>query len=384
MRRSILIALALLPGWTAFDITSVVDHGQKPAVPPFPPVRDEATTRGADLNVRLRDEREQRALASMERGLAHLAKIQAASLDGSFPTSGAERAVPVAVAALGALAYMAGGSTPDRGPQGGELSRAIDYLVTRCDLAPGSAHKGYISSGGDSLSGMHGHGFATLALAEAFAMSPSTPRGARVQAALEAAVHLIESSQGTEGGWLYDPHPSNEHENSVTVCLVQALRGAHGAGVRVDPAVIARAVDYIRRCQSEDGSFRYALNQNRTSAALTAASIATLNATGVYDGPAITRGLDYLARELATREGDREVGLARYPQYEHLYVAQALWQASDTRLWEGWRAKLLAQLESEQAADGSWPDAQFGSAYATAMNCLVLSIPLALLPVFQR
>ena len=44
------------------------------------------------------------------------------------------------------------------------------------------------------------------------------------------------------------------------MCLAQALRGAHGAGLRVDPAVIARAVEYVRRCQSEDGAFRYALN----------------------------------------------------------------------------------------------------------------------------
>ena len=384
MRCSTLLALVLLAGWSHGDAISAVDQGQKPVVPPFPAGRDAAAAQGLDANAKRREEREQRAEAALEKSLACLAKLQAGSLDGSFPNSTAEHAVPVAVAALCALAYMAGGSTPDRGPQGSELSRVIDYLVTRCDLAPGSTHRGYISSDGDELSRMHGHGFATLALAEAAAMSPSTPRGARVQAALEAAVHLIETSQGSEGGWEYQPRPTYEHENSVTVCLVQALRGAHGAGVHVDPTVIARAVEYIRRCQSEDGSFRYALNQNRTSAALTAASIATLNATGVYDGPSIARGLDYLARELAARDGEHEIGESRYPHYERLYVAEALWQASDTRLWETWRAKTVAQLESEQLPDGSWPDAQFGAAYATAVNSLVLAIPLGLLPVFQR
>jgi hypothetical protein len=384
MRRAILLALAVMPCRAAVDGSGVIGQVQKPPAVPFPAGRDEPGAHNGDAKARGREEREQRAQRSMEKGLAWLAKCQSSSLDGSFPTSGAEHAVPVAVAALGALAYMSAGSTPDRGPQGGELSRAIDFLVTRCELAPGSSHLGYISSDGDELSRMHGHGFATLALAEAFAMSPTTPRGARVKAALEASVHLIETSQGTEGGWLYEPQPTYDHENSVTVCLVQALRGAHGAGVHVDPNVIARAVDYIRRCQSEDGSFRYALNQNRTSAALTAASIATLNATGVYDGPAIARGLDYLARELEARDGPHEIGDVRYPHYERLYVAQALWQASDTRLWEAWRTKIVAELESEQQADGSWPDAQFGSAYATAMNSLVLAIPLSLLPVFQR
>ncbi|HTF91292.1 MAG TPA: prenyltransferase/squalene oxidase repeat-containing protein [Planctomycetota bacterium] len=383
MRRLVLLALAL-PAWAGLDVASVVSQTQKPAVPPFPAGREEAGLRGGDAQTRRREEREALAQKSLEKGLVYLAKLQAASLDGSFPTSGAEHSVPVAVAALGALAYMAGGSTPDRGPQGAELSRTIDYLVTRCDLAPGSKHKGYISSDGDELSRMHGHGFATLAMAEAFAMSPTTPRGARLKSALEAAVHLIETAQGTEGGWMYQPEATYEHENSVTVCLVQALRSAHGAGVHVDPAVIARAVDYIRRCQSEDGSFRYALNQNRTSAALTAASLTTLNATGVYDGPAITRGLDCLARDFTAREREREIGESRYPHYERLYVAQALWQASDLRLWEEWRAKLVAQLESEQAPDGSWSDAQFGAAYATAVNSLVLAIPQGFLPLFQR
>ena len=49
-----------------------------------------------------------------------------------------------------------------------------------------------------------------------------------------------------------------------------------------------------------------------------------------------------------------------------------------------WRAKSVAQLESDQVDDGSWSDAQFGSAYATAVNSLVLALPLGLLPVFQR
>jgi hypothetical protein len=288
------------------------------------------------------------------------------------------------MAALGALAYMAAGSTPDRGPHGEHLSRAIDYLISRCDLAAGSPTLGYVSSPGDPLSRMHGHAFATLALAQAYAMSPATPRGAKLRETLSAAVRCIERSQGPEGGWYYDPRSGYEHENSVSVCLVQALRAAHGAGIHVDPAVIARAVDYIRRCQSEDGSFKYALNRDTTSAALTAAGIATLNSIGIYEDPAITRALEALTRELSAREDQPELGGARHVHYERFYIAQALWQAPDPRLWERWRPKMIAQLESEQKSDGSWHDTEYGDAYATAMHSLVLSIPLGLLPIFQR
>jgi hypothetical protein len=363
-------------------------QGDRGLPPGLPPARDAAPPRaqGTGANaVRPEVERRERAAeAAVRRSLAYLAGIQSTTLDGSFPTTGAEHAVPVPVAALAALAYMAGGSTPDRGPYGSELAAAIDYLISRCDLSSGSGTRGYIASEGDALSRMHGHGFATLALSQAFAMSPQTSRGARTRSALEAAVQLIESSQGPEGGWYYHPVATYQHENSVTVCLVQALRGAHGAGIRVAPRTIDKAVDYIRRCQEEDGSFRYALNEKSTSAALTAAGIATLNAIGVYDGPVIARALEFLGRDLAARENEVEIGDARSPHYERLYIAQALWQASDTRLWETWRTRIVAELEAEQDADGSWHDAKYGDAYATAMYSLVLSIPQGLLPIFQR
>lgn len=359
--------------------------GPAPGPRPLEPQRPNPSAQGSgDGAAEARSAREEAAQAAVAKSLDYLAKVQSASLDGSLSSARAEQAVPVPVAALTALAYMAGGSMPGRGPHGEELGLAIDYLVSRCDLAAGSATRGYIASEGDALSRMHGHGFATLALSQAFTMSPSTARGARVREALEAAVHLIEKSQGPEGGWYYLPVASYQHENSVTVCLVQALRGAHGAGIRVDRAVIDKAVDYIRRCQDEDGSFRYALNEKSTSVALTAAGIATLNAIGVYDGPVIARALDSLARELVAAEDEPELGDARSAHYERLYVAQALWQASDTRLWEGWRARTVADLLAQQSPEGAWHDAKYGDAYATAMYSLVLSIPRGSLPIFQR
>ena len=353
-----------------------------PAARAVPPARSGG--RGERDQAGAAEERERVAEECLARGLAWLAEAQTRGVDGSFPAARAEQSVPVPVAALAALAFMAGGSTPERGPHGRELGAAVDYLLSRCDLAPGSATRGYVASEGDVLSRMHGHGFATLALSQAFAVSPNTARGARLSEALGAAVKLIEKSQGPEGGWYYLPVASYQHENSVTVCLVQALRGAHGAGIRVERTVIDKAVDYIRRCQEEDGSFRYALNEKNTSVALTAAGIATLNSIGVYQSKEITRALDFLARELAARDAEPEFSGVQSPHYERLYVAQALWQASDTRLWEGWRARMVDELARTQTPEGAWRDEKYGDAYATAMHCLVLAIPRGLLPIFQR
>lgn len=326
------------------------------------------------------------AALALERGLVWLAAEQAVVEDGSFPGAGGERNVPVPVSALAALAFMASGSSPERGPYGRNVALAIDYLLAHTDLVPGSATYGYVESEGDSQSRMHGHGFATIALAQAWSMSPRTPRGQRIQKALTAATALIEKSQGLEGGWYYEPRSEVQHENSVTVVLVQALRAARGAGISVDSEVISRAVEYIRRCQTEDGSFRYALSSGETSVALTAAGLTILQSAGIYQGGEIERGTEALWRGVTHRGSGADPLRAEvpFPHYERLYLGQALWQHSDPRLYAGWIGGERELLLAEQNPDGSWSDPQFGACYATAMNCLFLAIPAGLLPIFQR
>lgn len=336
---------------------------------------------------------------ALERGLAWLAEAQSRGTDGSFPAQGARTTsagtgpaadvggfAPVAVTALGALAWMAGGSAPERGPHGRACAAAVDWLVARADLDPRSEHQGYVSRTGDGLSRMHGHGFATLALAQACAMSPHTPRGARIREALVLAVRCIERSQGVEGGWDYEPRKGLAHENSITITAVQALRAAKEAGVDVDASVIARAVDYVGRTQKPDGSFRYALGDPTSSVALTAAAIATFQMTGTYAGKPIADGYDFLARRLALRATGEDVegDLVVCPYYERFYVAQAMWQSLDASVWTAWWRAEAPRVLASQRADGSWADARFGDVYATAVDCLVLAVPEGLLPIFQR
>lgn len=327
--------------------------------------------------------------AAIERGLAFLAARQAEEQDGSFPPTNAVKNAPVAITALASLAYMASGSSLDRGPHGRDLSRAVDFLLSQVDRAPTSQQRGYIASGRDEISRTHGHGFATLALAQAFAVSPSTPRGERLAEALQLAVACIERSQGLEGAWYYDPVRGLEHEGSVTIAMVQALRAAKGAGVRVDATVIAKAVDYVERSQKEDGSFRYALGSEETSVALTAAALSTLHATGKYHGKEILQGYDYIERELRARALPSErdilsVGGLPFPFYERLYLAQAYWQNPDAAVFDAWAGPERRELLKAQQADGSWGGSPYGDCYATAVNVLVLALSDELLPIFQR
>ena len=121
---------------------------------------------------------------------------------------------------------------------------------------------------------------------------------------------------------------------------------------------------------------------NCSSCALTAAAISTLNAAGRYDGPVIQQSVDAIWSGLALRE--EKGGPPKFPYYERLYLAQALFQLSDESGFDRWFAAELPRLLANQRADGSWRDGQYGDAYATAVNVLVLALPDGMLPIFQR
>lgn len=324
------------------------------------------------------------AHAALEAGLAWLAARQGQELDGSWPLGEAAHPAPVAVTALASLAFMAAGHSPGRGAHGEALTRALDYLLQRTDLVAGSPTLGYVRSSADATSRMHGHGYATLAMAQAYGMTP--PRSdlrTRLHEALPAAVALIERTQGLEGGWWYDAERSSSHEGSVTICLVQALRAARNAGIHVDPQVIARAESYVERSQAADGTFRYMLGSERTSLALTAAAVTTLNAAGRYGGPVLDSATDALWRGLF----DRDQGLgapSEYPYYERLYLAQAFWQHLDESHFERWFPLERERVLRARTPEGHWKDPRYGDAYATAVNALFLAMPEGLLPIFQR
>lgn len=331
-----------------------------------------------------------------ERGLNWLAKDVLAG--GRVSLGATEHGAPVGVTALVALAFMAGGSSTNRGPHQAALTQVIDFLLDH-STGDDEDHPGYISARGDEKSRTHGHGLAILALTQAYSLSAGSPRGKRMAAAIRRGVKCIEKAQSPRGGWYYTPEPMDLHEGSVTVCLLQALRGARNIGFKVDGAVIERALVYVRSLQDEQGGFMYSHQQPQSSVALTGACLSTLHATGVYEGKEVEEGYLYVWRKLALRERAQEKGGhvedARFPFYERLYLAQALWQHRDEKVFRTWAEQESRRVLMHQDEDGAWRDERFdaagrdvvgryGKAYATAMNVLYLSVPEGILPFFQR
>lgn len=301
---------------------------------------------------------------SIERGLKWLVAQQ--HDDGSFGV-GPGRG-NVAVCALAGMAMMSGGSTPGRGKYGVQVTRCVDYLLA------GTQPSGFISGPDASRGPMYGHGFATMFLAECYGMSPRP----ELRDKLAKAVAIIVNSQNKEGGWRYQPVHADA-DISVTVCQIMALRAARNAGIFVPNETIDRAIDYVKRSQNADGGFMYMIQGGESAFPRSAAAVAALYSAGVYEGPEITKGLDYIMQFLPTGDGPRQESYYFYGQY---YAVQAMWQAGGDR-WNRWYPAIRDELVARQHEDGSWLSPK-GNEYATAMALIVLQIPNNYLPIFQR
>jgi hypothetical protein len=315
---------------------------------------------------------------AIEKGLVHLAANQ--HENGSFGTGGYRG--NVAVTSLGAMAFMAGGSQPNRGPYGREVMRALEFVLgqeNRDRFHPGFLHNPDASPHGP----MYGHGFATLFVAEASGMVHEKRLRDRLNKTLHAAVKLILDSQNVEGGWRYLPQ-SRDADLSVTICQIMALRAARNAGIAVPRSKVDKCVEYVKACQDRPaGWFRYQKMGNggggHQGFARTAAGVVALYSAGVYKGPAVEAGLRFL-------KDNRPIGVGARPDmhfyYGHYYAVQAMWTAGGT-YWSEWYPAVRDELLVRQNPEGSWFD-QICSHYATAMACIILQVPNNYLPILQK
>ncbi|HEV3007362.1 MAG TPA: prenyltransferase/squalene oxidase repeat-containing protein [Pirellulales bacterium] len=305
------------------------------------------------------------AQRAIDRGLAYLASQQ--HEDGSFGSGGYSR--NVAVCGLAGMAFMAGGSTPGRGPYGKQVEQCVVFVLENAQ------DDGFINVPAASSYGpMYGHGFATLFLAEAYGMTMR----ADVREKLAKAVDLIVNTQNDEGGWRYQP-VRREADLSVTICQVMALRAARNAGLYVPNVTIEHCVEYVKRSQNSDGGFMYMLQGGGPSAfARSAAGVVALYSAGIYEGPELDNGLKYLRTNSPRGGFNRD----NHYYYGHYYAVQAMWHAGGDD-WRNWYQAIRDELIARQRDDGAWMDS-ICQEYGTAMATIILQMPNNYLPIFQR
>jgi len=279
------------------------------------------------------------------------------------------------------MAFLSSGSVPGEGPYGAETQKAVDFLVEQ--IKP----SGFIATKWTSYGPMYGHAVATLALSEAYGMSPRED----MRPKLRKAVDVIIRSQHADGGWRYLPVPHGGSDVSVTVCQVMALRSARNAGFAVPKKTIDRAVGYVRKCGKPDGSFTYQAGGGHPSFPCTAAGLTTLYGAGVYKDKQLELGMANLFRSAPDVDARTRWSDSGHYFYGHYYAIQAVYQAGG-KYWKDWYPRIAGALVKRQSRDGGWDEGAYvhkksgnvGRPYATAMALTILQAPKRYLPIFQR
>ncbi|MDP6957636.1 MAG: terpene cyclase/mutase family protein [Planctomycetota bacterium] len=326
------------------------------------------------------------ARSTIEKGLVWLHRNQARS--GAYGNGSA----PVATTAIVGMAFLAGGHLPGRSKYGENILDAVRFLLKM------TSRKGYINEGqarGMGGSGMHGHGYAVLFLAEVYGMC-SGIEGFKndnleeeLKEKLTQAIRIIENSQCANGGWNYEPNPTYD-EGSVTITQIQALRASRNAGIRVNRDRILKAVEYINKSTNGSGLTRYSLTSGgHTSFALTAAGMSSMNFLGDYNNPKVKKGLDYLLRSLPGK-GKNMSNMGAWGGwyfYGNYYATLAMYQAKEDSYWEKWYPAIREDLIRTQASNGSWTTAEsstYGAAFGTGFALQILQVPNRYLPIYQN
>ncbi len=274
----------------------------------------------------------------------------------------------VGVTSIAGLAFLSAGHAPGRGRYGDVVDGAVQFILSKAD-----PDTGYISHRGTR---MYEHAFATLFLAEVYGMTADPD----VRQALQDAVRTIRFAQNEAGGWRYQPKP-DDADVSVTVTILQSLRAVNNVGIKVDRSIIDQAMEYVEDCYRRDGAFMYrASKMSRTSWALTAAGIVSLQSAGRYDSRMVHQGIDWLKNRVTQK---RRTRWGKYHYfYGHYYTSQAFYQYG----WNEFRSyynSLVPEILAHQKSDGRWVD-DVSSTYATSMACLILQLPVRYLPIFQK
>ena len=313
-------------------------------------------------------------IKAIGKGLEWLARNQGRS--GAVGTTS-----QVAFTAVAGLAWLAGGNTPTRGKYAANVKSALRFML-RC-----TGKNGYINElagRGMGGSGMHGHGYGLLFLAETLGMCGDIQEDSlndeAIKDAVARAIKITEKAQDPSGGWTYDPSP-NGHEGSVTVTQVEALRAARNVGIAVDKTKIEKGISYIKKSTCADGTIMYQLGGGGGgSYALTAAGACVFAMYGVYDAKESKLCMKALMNFI--KQGAQN----NFDSYAHFYAGQACFfmKSQDEKFWtEGYPLVRKALLQSQDKGSGGWLQDGYGGAYGTACATLVLQIPFRLLPIFQ-
>ncbi|MCB1229772.1 MAG: squalene--hopene cyclase [Verrucomicrobiae bacterium] len=305
-----------------------------------------------------------------ERGLSWLADHQTEQGNWNDGQSGA------GVDGICLMAFLASGEDPNFGRYAPNIRRALRAMISSQD-----PETGYLPNS------MYHHGFAMLALSEAYGVVDDSliardgggKNGAGMRSigqALDLAIRCAVTSQEKNrwGAWRYSPD-STDADTSVAGAVLMGLLAARNAGMEVPDESIDAALDYMRRSTGKNGFVAYSGGFGGMGESMNRSAIATL----VH---AVAKQKDVWQYEATLKhitERLEHQADGHYLEYFRYYMAQALFQG-DYQAWQKWNTATIRQLENTQAEDGSIGQ----TPYQTGMSLLALGLNYRFLPIYER
>lgn len=302
--------------------------------------------------------------------------------------------VRIGKSGLALLAFLGAGHTPTSATNYSSVAQsAVAYLLDSQN--PGNGHFGRGSS--------YGHGIATYALAECYALTKAPELVEPLQRAIAQILrNQIESrDEQRHGGWGYyfaDGHVWNRDRwprASITSWQLMALESARLGGLEVPSAAFQNAGLFLAKSwDARLGAFRYSHDPERLNSGYPTLPAST---------PAAMFGLSLLGIDLASpvMDGARDYVLARLPDgyeraserdfvrtgqgnlYFWYYSTLSMFRAGGTS-WQRWNVAMKESLLGGQTEDGSWRpissyaeyagDTNNDRSYTTAINVLTLEV----------
>ena len=268
---------------------------------------------------------------------------------------------------LALLCFLGAGYTPTEGQHQEVVSRGIYYLLSRLEIT---------ERGGSLLEeSMYGHGIATLALCEAYALTGDTSLAGPAQQAID----FIVAAQHHAGGWRYDPGEAGD--TTVSGWQIMALKSGALGGLRVPTITWHQASSYLDSVQAADGAY-YGYQDRQRSPATTAVGLLCRMLLGWQpDHKPLIEGVTFLGGLDPVRQNS----------YHNYYAAQVLHHFGGYT-WEQWnqriRERLIATQSSVGHEAGSWYFVEEhatvgGRLYTTAMAILTLEVYYRYLPLYR-
>jgi len=303
-----------------------------------------------------------------ERGLAYLSQVQGD--DGNWQGAGNPGITGICL-----MAFLAGGEDPNFGRYQRNVRNAIRALILTQNR-----DTGYITNS------MYHHGFAMLALAEAYGAfdetrlwdaADSDEQKRSIAEALQLGLQSAIKSQEKNpwGAWRYSPE-SRDADTSVSGAVLMGMLAARNAGIEVPDAAIETALIYFRKNTAESGMVAYSgfggIGESMNRSAI-ATLIFSVGKKREWDEFGAT--LKYISANLEHVEQS-------HPNYFRYYMAQALFQG-DFEAWQKWNGEIIRQLKDEQQSNGSFVGSQ-GPEYGTGMSLLALALNYRFLPIYER